>query len=250
MKRVRSFTAVCLIAFLLSGCGAQLDSSKLSAQLDLGDFNYSLVGDKALIQANIENSNESDATYSVNLEAKNEADEWEVKDRVTDVSGSTSQTFTFNVEREGKHQLRITVISDEKILATSKEAIIVSRDLKSGVRKLFYDQRIACEQSKAKCLNYDINNTYPGLVKYTDSEKQNFLTDYKIEGDSTPDLTTISPDFEWLWPVTCEARFIQLDVSKPLPGRTYIVETISKNKRITIHITYLKGKFYFYNTFC
>jgi hypothetical protein len=250
MKRARSVTAACLITFLLSGCGTQLDESKLSAQIDLGDYKYSLVGDKALIIVNIENLNESDATYSVNLEAKNEANSWNIVDQISDVSGSISQSVTYNVEEEGEHLLRVNVVSNERILATSKEAIIVAKDLKSGVRKLFYDERIACEQNKSKCLDYKIDNTYPGLWKYSNLEKQSILKRYIIESDSTPDLTTISPDFEWLFPVTCEAKFIQLDVSKPLPGKTYIVETISENNRITIHITYLKGKFYYYEAFC
>lgn len=250
MKRVRSFTSACLIAFLLSGCGAQLDASKLSVQLDLGDFNYSLVGDKAVIKAVIKNSNEGDATYSVNLEAKDDADKWVVKDQMTGVYGSISPTFTFNVEQEGEYQLRITVVNKETVLATSKEAVIVAKDLKNGVRKLFYDERIACEQSESKCLDYQLNNSYPGLIEFSDSKKQNILERYRVESASTPDLTTISPDFEWLYPVTCDAEFIRLDVSKPLPGRTYIVEKLFENKPITIHITYLNGNFYYYPGFC
>jgi hypothetical protein len=250
MKRVSSLMAACLITFLLSGCAAELDASKLSAKIELGNFEYSLVGDKALIKGVIENSNEGVATYSVNLEEKNDADKWEVKDQVLDVSGSVSPTFTLNVEKEGEYQLRITVVNKETVLATSKEAVIIAKDLKSGVRKLFYDERIACEQGEVKCLDYQLKNTYPGLTEFSDSKKQDILERYRVESSSTPDLSTISPDFEWLYPVTCDAKFIRLDVSKPLPGRTYIVEKLFENKPITIHVTYLNGDFYYYPGFC
>lgn len=250
MKSAKVLIAGILVAVLLSGCGAKLDSSKLSVRIDLGESQYSLVGDNAVITAVVDNENDSNATYALKLEARNEADQWVVKDQSSEVSGSVSQTFAFKVEEAGTHPLRVSVVSGEKVLMSSMEATLVAKDLKSGVRTLFYDERIACEQSRSQCLDFQIKSTYPGLVEFNESKKKEILARYTVEASASPDLSTISADPEWLYPVTCDAKYIRLDVSKPLPGRTYIVEKMFENKPITVHITYLKGKFYFYPGYC
>jgi hypothetical protein len=161
-----------------------------------------------------------------------------------------SKKFSLKLSNEGEQLLRISLRNDEgEFITSSPEVKIVIKDVKAVLTNLYYGQRIACDQGRTKCFEYILAHNYPGFYNLEKSEKQKLIAKYAWTADSTPNLNSILPDSSWLYPVTCEKNLLGLDVSKPLPGRTFTIETSTK-PTYTIHFTYLKGEFYYYNGLC
>jgi hypothetical protein len=237
-------------AVLLTGCSNSLSPEEAKVSIDLGDWSYSLVGDEAVITGVSDISEGNKSEYTLALEAKNVADEWEIEDQKSQLTGSVSKKFSLKLSNEGEQLLRISLRNDEgKFITSSPEVKIVIKDVKAGLTNLYYGQRIACDQGRTKCFEYILAHNYPGFYNLEKSEKQKLIPKYAWTADSTPNLNSILPDSSWLYPVTCEKNLLGLDVSKPLPGRTFTIETSTK-PTYTIHFTYLKGEFYYYNGLC
>ena len=237
-------------AILLTGCSNSLSSEEAIVSIDVGDWSYSLVGDEAVITGISDISEGNKSEYSLALEAKNAADEWEIEDEKSQLQGSVSKKFSLKLSNEGEQLLRISLRNDEgKVVTSSREVKIITRDLKAGLTNLYYGQRIACEQGRIKCFEYILTHNYPGFYNLEKTEKQKLIAKYRWSADPTPNLNSILKDSNWLYPVTCDKDLIKLDVSKPLPGRTFTIETSTKPAYI-IHFTYLKGEFYYYMGLC
>jgi len=237
-------------AVLLTGCSNSLSPEEAKVSIDLGDWSYSLVGDEAVITGVSDISEGNKSEYTLALEAKNVADEWEIEDQKSQLTGSVSKKFSLKLSNEGEQLLRISLRNDEgEFITSSPEVKIVIKDVKAGLTNLYYGQRIACDQGRTKCFEYILAHNYPGFYNLEKSEKQKLIAKYAWTADSTPNLNSILPDSSWLYPVTCEKNLLGLDVSKPLPGRTFTIETSTK-PTYTIHFTYLKGEFYYYNGLC
>ena len=237
-------------AVLLTGCSNSLSPEEAKVSIDLGDWSYSLVGDEAVITGVSDISEGNKSEYTLALEAKNVADEWEIEDQKSQLKGSVSKKFSLKLSNEGEQLLRISLRNDEgEFVTSSPEVKIVTKDVKAGLTNLYYGQRIACGQGRTKCFEYILAHNYPGFYNLEKSEKQKLIAKYAWTADSTPNLNSILPDSSWLYPVTCEKNLLKLDVSKPLPGRTFTIETSTK-PAYTIHFTYLKGEFYYYTGLC
>lgn len=235
---------------LITGCSNSLSREEANVSIDLGDWSYALVGDEAVITGISDISQGNKSEYTLALENKNKADEWEIADQKSQLEGSVSKKFSLKLSNEGEQLLRISLRNDEgEVITSSREVKIVTKDVKAGLRNLYYGQRIACTQGQIKCFEYIIAHNYPGFYNLENSEKQKLLARFKWTADPTPNLDSILPDSNWLYPVTCDKDLIKIDVSKPLPGRTFTVETRTKPS-YTIHFTYLKGEFYYYTGLC
>jgi hypothetical protein len=128
-------------------------------------------------------------------------------------------------------------------------------EVKSGIRDFEYQMRIACERGSDSCLDFKIENSYPGLltIPQEDVKEMKKYVTWGFPGAS--DLNSIAEDPDWLYPVmTCERDrnwlSSEFDLSKPLPGTTFSIESGTGADKTTHHITYLDGKWYEYPILC
>jgi hypothetical protein len=127
-----------------------------------------------------------------------------------------------------------------------------SEEVKDGIRKFHYDERIACADGSVECLEHRLANAYPVFdmsPEYISTLRK--LGPYK--SGSEPNLDTIDTDATWLYPILkCEEELgllsKEIDFSKPLPGQTYVVQDNVEGS--SFHMTYLDGKWYNFPSFC
>ena len=126
-----------------------------------------------------------------------------------------------------------------------------AEEVKDGIRKFHYDQRIACEQGSDICFEHRLANAYP-LLKFSEADLFELKNNKFWDSSSAPNLETIETDESWQYPVVkCETQrgwTKGVDVSKSLPGQTYVVERADSGA--SFHMTYLDGKWYDYPEFC
>lgn len=237
-------------AILLIGCSKSLSPEEANVSIDLGDWSYALVGDVAVITGISDISEGNKSEYTLALEAKNTTDEWEIRDQQSQLKGSVSKKFSLKLSNEGEQLLRISLRNDEgEVITSSGEVKIVTKNVKAGLTNLYYGERIACEQGQIKCFEYILAHNYPEFYNLEKSEKQKVFARYSWTAAPTPNVDSILPDPNWLYPVTCDKDLIKIDISKPLPGRTFTVET-GTTPPFIIHFTYLRGEFYYYSGVC
>jgi hypothetical protein len=249
MKKIFSISIISVLAFVLTGCAPALKADDLSVQMSLGEWQYSLVGDEAIIESTVKLKTENTSKYNLVLQVKDKTDKWADVEDQAELSGSLSTKFSLKLDSESDQILRVALMdNDGKLIASSEESTLTTKDLKLGIRDLYYDEVQACEGSDTACFNFGVANNYPGLYKVSAKQKKTLLSKYYWDAAGTPKLDTILPDTNWLLPVRkCDKAFLaDLDVTKPLPGRTYTVEVGGS----TVHVTYLKGNFYFYKSYC
>jgi hypothetical protein len=248
LKKIFSISLISILALALSGCTPALKADDVSVNLNLGEWQYSLVGDEAIIEGSVEVKSENDSKYNLVLQTKDNTDKWVDLSDQPELSGSLSTKFSLKLEKEADQTLRLALNgSDGSLITTSDEVTLTTKDLKLGIRDLYYNESQACESSEAKCLDATIASNYPGLTVMSAKQKKSVLSRYSVSRSGTPDLNSILPDTNWLMPSDkCTTKYTKLDFSKPLPGRTYTVDVGG----YTVHVTYLEGKFYYYATFC
>lgn len=252
MKRLFAFAIALTLAVSLAGCATPLTSKDLKISIDLGDWAYSLVGDEAIVTGKVEIVSDNGSNFVLALQTKNSTDDWITESSKPDLTGDVDSKFALKVTAEGQRIVRVAVLDqEEKVIATSNEGTIVVKDLKAGITKLDYDWRMACETSERKCFDYRINKNYPGLNAMSKKDQDELFSKYRWGYFSTaPNLDTVQPDPTWLFtPGSCKYDRVALDVSKPLPGRTFILQNTGSSPN-SYHVTYLKGEFYFYPYFC
>ena len=179
-------------AVLLTGCSNSLSPEEAKVSIDLGDWSYSLVGDEAVITGVSDISEGNKSEYTLALEAKNVADEWEIEDQKSQLKGSVSKKFSLKLSNEGEQLLRISLRNDEgEFVTSSPEVKIVTKDVKAGLTNLYYGQRIACEQGQIKCFEYVLRHNYPGFYKMLETFDINKIEPYLI---SVPIVRNLTPD--------------------------------------------------------
>ena len=117
----------------------------------------------------------------------------------------------------------------------------------TAIRNLLYGHRLACETSEEACLDSIIRNSYPGLMDFENGPTREYFSLISwVDSVVTATPSSIEADPGWvLPPVRCIE--LKLDVSRPLPGDTYLVEvTDPYGTKFDIHFTLLSGKTYFY----
>lgn len=251
MKLLSIFAAT-LLSLSLAGCSQPLTEKEVKLTANLGDWAYSLVGDEAVIAAKVDFVSGNGSKYVLALQTKSATDEWVTEGKKEDLSGELESKFALKLDAEADKTVRVAIVdSSDKVLVASTEAVIVVKDLKRGMSDIEYGKRIACGVSQKKCFEAHYANGYPGLLALTAKEKTALFNKYTWFSTSTaPNLDTIQSDSDWLYPSgACPADRTKLDISKPLPGRTFTVQSSGSNPQ-TYHVTYLKGRFYDYPSPC
>lgn len=250
MKFLSIFAAT-LLTLSLSGCSQPLSEKEVKLTADPGDWAYSLVGDEAVVTAKVDFVSANGSKYTLALQTKSATDEWVTESKKEDLSGELQSKFALKLDAEADKTVRVAILdSSDKPVVTSSEAVIVVKDLKRGISDLAYTERIACGVSQKKCFEDHLSSAYPGLFKLSSNEKASLFTKYIWTAGTAPNLDTIQADPDWLVPVnSCPADKPRIDVSKPLPGRTFTVQSSGASPH-TYHVTYFKGSFYDYPSVC
>ena len=114
------------------------------------------------------------------------------------------------------------------------------------ISDLFYQDQIAASKSMQDLFDFQIANTYPGVLN-VDVATANFSKVGQIIPYGVPDLSTLRLDPKWVVPVICDA---DIDLGEPPVGTTYIVAAESEYGLSQVHVTILDGKAYYYPGFC
>ena len=245
--RIKSISLAIIAALTLSGCSAPLTSSDLSIQLNAGEWAYSLAGDEALLEGSIELSNGSNQKLEAVLEVKDGGSDWnELEVKELD-EGEPSVSFSVLLEEPGDFQFRLSARSPSSEIISSSAPVTVSvGDLKLLVRNLYYDARMACEESASACRAFYEENNYPGLFDYSDPEVAriydniNWVADY-----ATPDVDSIIQDQDWR--ITKDACLPWLtNDAEPALGRTFLVTLTDNFGSYDVHTTFLNGKVFWF----
>jgi hypothetical protein len=248
----KTFAIALLISVLFtSGCAQVLSGSQVSATLGLDTLKYSVVGDQAVIPADVKVQGGASGVYSAMLQILNPDDTWSNVASKEKLSGSKNFKFVTTLAKVGSFSYRLKIVNSNKkiILVTDQQSLSVA-DPKAGLRSLYYEIYQSCVHGESACLNEYLNVNYPGLISLTPREKSQALMTYSWRADEEPDYGSIIPDPTWLYPNReCEKNLVQLDISKPLPGRTFSVLSGGADPR-SFHFTYLNGLFYIYRGFC
>jgi hypothetical protein len=241
-KSVATLASSFLVLLLLTGCASALESKNVSASLSAGDWENSLVGDEALVEATVELLDESSAEFSARLEVENSAGDWTTVAEKEGKGPNFAPKFALKLEEAGVFSYRISVYQGEKTLVTSSQPVALSvKDLKLEVRNLFYNASQACDVSESRCTDFIIKNNYPGLWDTSSPIYKEAIRIGRTTAGGTPDTDTLIETPDWLYTKdSCEP--MKIDVSKPFPGRTYMVTSGGDD----VHVTYLNGKFHFY----
>ena len=245
MRRVFALGLMAASVLGLSGCSS-LDANQVSVDASAGAFKYALVGDLASFDASISLQGDRGDSYRATLQVRDESNKWsEVAS--TELSGDASTKFETKLPTPGEFTYRVAVTDTaNKVLKESKAFQVTVNDLALGVRTLYYNEAQACSNSDS-CFDFRLRNTYPGLYELPIAAATKAKASYSWTAQGVPDVSSITPDPNWVIPVRpCMAKYYKLDISKPLPGRTFIV-TVGDHQS---HVTYLNGKFYYYAWFC
>ena len=249
IKRVVSTVApLTLVSLLLTSCAPSLKASDIELSLSAGDYGYALTGDSIPFITSVTLKTDGKPKYNLALEKKSESNEWQQVALLEDVEGEQDSEIPVSVKDAGDFSYRVTFLSGKESVLSSSPIKVTVKNLKDEVRRFYYDERIACEEGASACLDRTLKQQYPGLFKLSDSYKRSLREDWSVSTTS-PDLDTLEPDPTWLVPVRqCqkELGLINLDVSKPLPGRTFIV----RRGESDVHVTYLNGNIHNYYAFC
>lgn len=237
------------LTLALAGCAPVLTAKDVKATLDAGEWAYSLAGDKALLEGEITLPKGTSSKLIARVEKKDTAGKWQNIAEQETSTDAFKGSFEVTLAEEETSDYRLAVYgSDKKLITVSPAVKIVVKDFSKGLRNLFYDMSQACQQSEKACFNAFIASDYPGLFKFSASQKEKLQSKYIwTSSPSTPDPSTAIPTPEWVLPLSgCEKEYVSMDVTKPLPGRTFMVSDGNRDS----HITYLKGEFYIYNVYC
>lgn len=233
----------------LTSCAPALKASDFKVALSAGEYEYALTGDTIPFESQVSLTSSENLQYSLKIEEQSESKPWRQVALLKDVQGASESEIPVSVSGAGVFTYRATIYSGDQSIVSSKPIEVTVKDLRNEVRKFYYDERIACEQDGPTCFDWQLKNSYPGLFSLTSSYKNAIRANWFSGETATPDLDSIEPDPEWLFPVyKCERtlRLIKLDVSDPLPGRTFV----AKRGGSYVHVTYLKGSLYYYPSFC
>jgi hypothetical protein len=169
---------------------------------------------------------------------------------VNNISGSKKTVVKRLESKTGSFSYRAAISVRGRPTVYTPEVSVTVKNLRDEVRKLWYGERIAAEQTSQILLDYELSHTYPGLINLTPDYLSNLVDSNWIgQYSSTPDLDSIEPDPTWLYPsIDCELylNLVQLDISTPLKGRTFALRQGGNY----IHITYLNGELYYFPAFC
>jgi hypothetical protein len=250
MNKLRIFAAT-LLSLSLAGCAQPLTQNEVQLTADPGEWAYSLVGDDAIISGKVDFLSENGSKYVLALQAKSSTDEWVTESKKEDLTGEVESKFALKLDAEADKTVRVAILdSADKVLVASAEAVIVVKDLKRGISDIEYYKRIACGISQKKCFEAYFAFSYPGLLNLSARQKNELFNKYTWVSGTAPNLESIQADPNWVVPSnSCPADKSSLDLSKPLPGRTFNVQS-SGSDPITYHVTYLKGRFYDYPNPC
>lgn len=243
MKKAVSIIASSLLVLLfLTGCASTLEPKNVTASLSVGEWANSLVGDEAIAEASIELVDKSSAEFSARLEVENSAGDWTTVAEKAGKGPNFAPKFALKLEEAGVYSYRISVYQGEETLITSSEPVALSvKDLKLEVRNLFYNASQACDVSTTRCTDFILENNYPGLWDTSSSVYKQAVRLGRSTAGGTPDTDTLIATPDWLYTNdSCEP--MKIDVTKPFPGRTFMVTSGGDD----VHVTYLNGKFHFY----
>lgn len=250
--KIKRISLAIITALILSGCSAPLTSSDLSIKLNAGEWAYSLAGDEALLEGSIEISNSSNQKLEAVLEIKESDTDWkelEVKDLE---QSEPNVSFSVLLEEPGDYEFRLSARSPSSELISSSAPVAVSvGDLKLLVRNLYYDARIACEESTSACRAFYEQNNYPGLFDYSDPEVDRLFSNVNWVADyATPDVESIIPDQDWILTKDTCLPYLTNE-PEPSLGRTYLVTLNDSAGSYDVHVTFLNGDvFFFVVPFC
>jgi hypothetical protein len=248
-SRLSAVSLISLLSILLTGCSPSVKASEISLSLSAGDFEYALTGDSIPFVASVSLKTSDKPKYNLGIERKSDSNEWQQVALIKDVEGAKGSELEVVVDDVGKFSYRVTFLNGEESVLSSKPINVTVKNLKDEVRRFYYEERIACEEGPSSCFDRVLQQQYPGLFKFSSSYKTYLRENWWSGNNGAPDLDTFEPDPTWLLPVAqCEKKLglIKLDVSKPLPGRTFVVRRESSD----VHVTYLNGKIYNYYDFC
>jgi hypothetical protein len=249
MKQAVKLALLVAIAPLLAGCSQALAPSDVTVSLSVGEWANALTGDQAKLKVDVQLPAGSSTEYEIGLEQQSDSGTWSEVGSPIMSAGSKQAYLKADLSEPGSFIYR-AVIKDKagQRIKSSATASIQVFDLSLGVRKLYYDEAQACLTGEDDCLQYRIQNGYPGLyARVSAADLEVAKSTFNWIGQGVPDTSTITPDANWVVPSRpCMDKFYALDVSKPLPGRTFIV-TVGDHES---HVTFLDGKFYYYHWLC
>lgn len=249
--RTKCIPLAIIAALTLSGCSAPLTSSDLSIELNAGEWAYSLTGDEALLEGSIELSNGSNQKLEAVLEIKDGGSDWnELEVKELD-EGEPSLSFSVLLEEPGDFEFRLSARAPSSEIISSSAPVKVSvGDLKLLVRNLYYDARIACEESASACRAFYEENNYPGLFDYSDPEVSRLFGNTNWVADATPNVDSIIQDQDWRITKDPCLPWLTND-AEPSLGRTFLVTITDSFGPYDVHTTFLNGKvFWFVNPSC
>jgi hypothetical protein len=254
MKKLLTALTAAGLALSLSGCSQAIDPKKLEISLSILGNSDIVAGDKILFASKISKVSDLGQVYSAQLEIQDETGDWVKVESKPKLQGTSDKKFGLQLEKSGTFTYRVSVIdSSAKVIKASKPVSFNVVDIAGGIRKLYYDERTACVVSSDKCVDFMFQNDYPGLHSLSKSYISKVKQTVDFSESDTPNLSTITPDPTWVYPtLSCEAKLIKKDISQPLPGRTYSVQTDASgsNPSFTSHVTLLNGKIYYYPYVC
>lgn len=240
--------SVSLAALILSGCSPATAIRNLEVSIDATKWSNSLSGETATFSATVAGDFSQSDGLTIGLEAKDSTTTWRAVGEAQPISKPSVQLIDSVIGNPGDYFFRATIFgSDGKAIAHSKNASVHSADLDLEIRKLYYLEAQGCQQSDRACLQAKLSNTYPGLYKVSNAQLASISTAFSWKSQGVPIPGTAVEDNTWVLPVrNCMNAFYGLDVSKPLPGRTFIVSLGDHES----HVTYVDGKFYNYIWLC
>ena len=151
-----------------------------------------------------------------------------------------------------KNKVVLLLLTGLALVLSSCSSGLSAEEVKDGIRKFAYDERIACQKSFEACFLHKNANRYP-ILKLSAADIKELKEGY-WEASPSPDLETIEKDDSWLYPgLACEKEngwVSDEDIAKPLPGETYTVEAGSGDNKYSYHMTYLDGKWHDYPVLC
>lgn len=153
-----------------------------------------------------------------------------------------------------KNKVVLLLLTGLALVLSSCSSGLSAEEVKDGIRKFAYDERLACDAGSDACFDRKYKNTHPDL-RPSPTAFEWIKANFYLSADPSPDLDTIEKDPTWVKTIRrCEKDFGWLqddvDYSKPPRGETFVLEAGDGDSRLSYHMTYLEGKWYNHLAFC
>lgn len=261
MRRLIVLATAVAVAASLAGCTAAPLSAKLvETKVNVTAPADTLIGDSVKVIATAQLADKRTDKVTLRLQSSEDGTTWTTVSSTSHRGPSVTLTTVSKTTAAGNVQYRATVSATAKTskpLATSSTSTVTTADIKTLVRKFYYDRTQAYSHSTKRGIAWDQLNDSAVYNRKAKTWISGWKLDQKYHSveTSVPDVSTIAPDPDWrLNKTTCNAAMTAAPA-----GRTFVVTTTfggsydgfpTAQEKADVHVTYSNGKLAHYIQGC